>query len=142
MMVAAACGLDDGGLRMPTAPTAAPSPAPTPTPRPPSQAMREIRVGEEVTGVLTVHGAENLFELTAPADGALIARLTWDSSRGRLTLMLADTRFGPVPLDASLIVGTLPVVAGLRYRVRVADGAPWDYDDLFLPFTLTTFLEQ
>jgi hypothetical protein len=103
--------------------------------------MREIRVGEEVTGALTAHGAENLFELTAPADGTLSARLSWDSTHGRLTLMLADTRFSPVPFDASLIVGTLPVVAGRRYRVRVADGAPWDYDDLFLPFVLTTSIE-
>jgi hypothetical protein len=31
--------------------------------------------------------------------------------------------------------------AGQRYRVQVADAAPWDYDVLSLPFSLTTSLE-
>jgi hypothetical protein len=35
----------------------------------------------------------------------------------------------------------LPVVAGQRYGVRVADGAPWDYDELFLAFALTASVE-
>jgi hypothetical protein len=78
-----------------------------------------------------------LFELTASSDGRLVARLSWDPGQGRLELHLADAVVSPVPPDWSPIVGTLPVVAGRTYRLRVADYAAWDYDQLFLPFVLT-----
>jgi len=97
-----------------------------------------ISVGEEVKGTLSFHGDERLFELTARSDGTLVARVSWEPSRGRLELMLADRWFGPSQPEGSPIVGTLPVVAGQTYRVRIADGAPWDYDDLLVPFVLTT----
>jgi hypothetical protein len=82
------------------------------------------------------HGDKRVFELTASSDGTLVARVTWDRSRGLLELMLGDKRFAPSAPEAS--VGTLVVVAGQRYRMSIADGAPWDYDDLFVPFVLTT----
>ena len=40
-----------------------------------------------------------------------------------------------------MIVAKLPVIAGGKYSVTVADAAPWDYDDLLLPFVLTTSME-
>jgi hypothetical protein len=107
-------------------------------PSPPSaQASQEISVGEEVHGTLTVHGAQWIYELTAPSDGTLVVHLSWDPDRGRLELTLADTRFGSDPP----IVGRLRVAAGQRYRVTVEDGAPWDYDELLLPFSLTSSIE-
>jgi hypothetical protein len=33
------------------------------------------------------------------------------------------------------------VVVGRKYRVTVADAAPCDYDELWLPFVLTTSME-
>jgi hypothetical protein len=83
-----------------------------------------------------------LFDLTAPADGTLVVRLGWDSRQGRLELGLADRWLIPLPPDWSSIVGQLPVAAARTYRLRVADGAPWDYDDRVLPFVLATSIEQ
>jgi len=34
------------------------------------------------------------------------------------------------------------VSAGQTYSVKISDGAPWDYDDLNLPFVMTTSIEQ
>lgn len=99
---------------------------------------REISVGEEVHETLTVHGASMVFELTAPSDGTLVVRLDWESASGRLELDLADAVFGTDPP----IIGELHVNAGQRVRMTVADGAPWDYDDLVLPFVLTTSIEH
>ena len=135
MVLAWACAAGDGGLPTPTRPSTVPSPVPAP---PQSQRPLVISVGEEVKGTLSFHGDERLFELTARSDGTLVARVSWEPSRGRLELMLADRWFGPSQPEGSPIVGTLPVVAGQTYRVRIADGAPWDYDDLLVPFVLTT----
>ncbi len=71
----------------------------------------------------------------------LVARVSWDRTRGVLEMNLAGTRFGPIPGDRSFIVGELSVVAGQRYQIVVTDGAPWDYDNLYLPFTLRTSME-
>jgi hypothetical protein len=100
-----------------------------------------ISLGEEIKDTLTFHGADKFFELTAPSDGTLIVRLSWDARQGRLELGLADTQFAHFPENRSPIVGQLPVLVGGKYRVRVADGAPWDYDGLFVAFDLTTSME-
>jgi hypothetical protein len=136
LILVSACAEDGEGLRTLAGPSAVPSPAP----RPLSPAHWAISVGEEVTDTLTFHGDERVFELTAESDGTLVARVSWERSRGSIELMLADRRFGPPLLEGS-IVGTVLVVAGQQYLVRVADGAPWDYDDLFLPFALTISIE-
>ena len=94
---------------------------------------------ENVTGTLQVHGAKNVFELTAPSSGTLVARLSWSSTQGRLELWLADTL--SAQSDKPPIAGTLTVVAGQKYRVTVTDAAAWDYDELFLPYVLTTDIQ-
>jgi len=99
-----------------------------------------ISVGEEVKDTLTFHGDQRVFELTAPSEGTLVARVRWERSQGVLDLMLGDRWFGDSSPEGS-IVGMLLVVAGQRYRVQVADAVPWDYDDLFVRFVLTTSLE-
>jgi hypothetical protein len=100
-----------------------------------------ITVGKEVTGTLDAHGAERFYELTAMSSGTLVARLVWVPADGRLELEIGDREFANFPENRSPIVGEMPVVAGLKYRIRVSDGAPWDYDGLSLPFVLTTSLE-
>ena len=140
LVLAAACGRE-GIAPQPTAPSLAASPTPPP-PRPPPSAppdqVRHITVGTEVEGLLTAHGGSTFFELIAPLDGMLVARLSWDRTRGVLGMNLDGTRFGPIPADASFIVGKLAVVAGRRYQIVVSDGAPWDYDNLYLPFVVAT----
>jgi hypothetical protein len=140
LMLASACG---GGGTLPSGPSPGSTPAQLPpsTPPPSPPAGRVISVGDEVNDTLTFNGADRVFEVTAPSDGTLVVRLSWDPSQGRLELELADRRFAHFPDNWSPIVGNLPVLVGGRYRVRVADGAPWDYGGLFLPFVLTTSLE-
>ena len=135
LMFASACAEGSGDLPTLTGPSAVQSPEPSPPPP-----AHGINVGEEITDTLTFHGDQRVFELTAASNGTLVARVSWERSRGVLELMLADRRFGPSTPEGS-IVGTLLVVPGQRYGVRVADGAPWDYDELFLPFALTTSVE-
>ena len=81
------------------------------------------------------HGERRVFELTALSDGTLAAHLSWERGRGVLELWLEDRWFGPSTSGES-IVGMLPVMTGQRYRVWVADAAPWDYDDLLLPSSM------
>ena len=47
-----------------------------------------------------------------------------------------------VERNGTPIAGRLTVVAGRKYRVPVADPAPWDYDILFLPCVLTTDIQS
>jgi hypothetical protein len=94
-------------------------------------------VGKEVTGALEEHGAEITYELTAASDGTLVARLDWAPTQGVLQLELADKLFTNSPP----LVGKLLVNTGVKYRIKVSDGAPWDYDVLNLPFKLTTSIE-
>jgi hypothetical protein len=79
-----------------------------------------------------------VYELTAPRDGALLVRLAWDPHQGLLELRVADIPF--TTASPPLIAG-IRVAAGQKYSVRVLDGVPWDYDDLRLPFVLTTSIE-
>jgi len=133
LLVTAACG-NDGA---PPAPSAIPSPAAPPDP-PPSAAptVPQIDVGEGVDDALTVHGSAKLLELTALSDGTLVVQLSWNSSQGSLELWLDDRQF----IGSSLIVGKLPVAAGTTHRIKIADGAPWDYDELYVRFVLATSL--
>lgn len=130
LVTASACGSSAGS---PTTPSVTSTTLAT--------AASRINVGEEVTGTLRVHGAENAYELTAASDGTLVVRLNWTPTQGRLQLDLADQQFANFPDNLSPIVGRLPVSAGLKYRVSVADGAPWDYGDLLLSYVLTTVIE-
>jgi hypothetical protein len=100
-----------------------------------------INVGIEIKDSLTLHGTDRLFELTAPSNGTLVVSVDWDPKQGRLQLDLADRQFANSPDNWPPIVAKLSVVASGKYRVRVSDGAPWDYDNLFLPFVLTTSIE-
>jgi hypothetical protein len=95
-------------------------------------------VGQEVTGMLEVHGLSYTYELTAPSSGTLTARLSWDANQGSLELWLADTLCAP---KSQPTVAKLLVAAGQKYRIKVADAAAWDYDALKLPFKLTTSIE-
>ncbi len=140
LILASACGSGGTEMGTPTGPSVVPSPTPPSSPVPP-QGGRQISVGEEVTGTLEGHGAGQLYELTAPSDGTLMGRLIWDPHQGVLELRLADTQFFASPSYGSPIVGELSVAAGRTYSVKIADGAPWDYDDLSLSFVVTTSIE-
>jgi len=142
LILASACGSGGREFGTPMGPSVVPTPAPPPS-LPPSQGGRQISVGEEVTGTLEGHGAGQLYQLTAPSDGTLIVRLSWEPHRGLLELKLADMQFTASPPDWSPpVVGELSVAAGRTYSVKISDGAPWDYDDLNLPFVMTTSIEQ
>ena len=98
-----------------------------------------ISVGQEVTGALLVHDGSDVFELTAPSAGTLVVRITWNAARGLIELRLASAEF-----DAEAgnpIIARLKVEAGQKYRLTVADGAPWDYGELNLPYSLKTAIE-
>ena len=136
LVFASACR--PNGVRLPTTPSIPSATVPSATV--PSVPLA-ISVGKEVTGTLEAHGDEIVYELTAASDGTLVARLDWAPTQGRLQLDLADKLFANFPDNRSPLVGKLPVAAGLKYRIRVSDGAPWDYDELNLPFELTTSIE-
>jgi hypothetical protein len=146
LVFGSACGPGGGVLRTPTMPAVAQSPAPFTSPSSPFPAQAvpgRIDVGVDVTDTLTAHGSARFYALTAPADGTLILRLSWKPGDGILDLKLADTRFAAASLDvAPQIVAKVPVIAGVMYPVTIADGAPWDYDDLRLPFVVTTSVEK
>jgi hypothetical protein len=126
----------------PTTPsTSSPVTATVPVAAPTTVPPTTIAVGTEVTGTLDVHGAERVYELTAPSTGTLIAQLDWAPAQGRLQLDIADQIFAYYPENRSPLVGRLRVAAGVKYRIRVSDGAPWDYDQLSLPYVLTTVIE-
>jgi hypothetical protein len=138
LVLSSAC---DGSDRLPVAPsTVSESQGSAPSPPPSVTTAQVIMVGEEVRDTLTFNGDDRLFELMAPSGGTLVARLSLDP--GRLELNLAGRIFANFPDNLSPIVGELPVVAGERYRVRVADGAPWDYGGSFLPFILTIAIRE
>jgi hypothetical protein len=147
-LVATACGRDGAQ----PAPSSIPSPVapvdttPAPSPAPPSAAR--INVGEEVKDALTSHGTSRLFEVTAPSEGTLVVQVSWNASQGLLALSLQDAPFtGPfwdtdVRSDApGHVIAKVHVVAGRTFRVKIADGAPWDYDDLNVQFVLAVSME-
>lgn len=132
LVLTAACGSGDR-VRTPL--------APAPPSLPPFQGGRQISVGEEVADTLLAHGAQMLYQLTVPRDGTLILRVSWEPHRGLVDLKVADTWFMASPPDYSPLVARLSVTAGRTYSVRIVDAYPWDYDDLYLPFVVTTVIE-
>ena len=43
--------------------------------------------------------------------------------------------------DTPPVIGRLQVTARHKYQLTVADAAPWDYDALFVEYTLTVAIE-
>jgi hypothetical protein len=118
----------NGGWIPPSNPT---PPPPPPPPLPP----KAIVVGEPMTGTITPDSAGELFfELTAPSDGTLVVHSLGDFAN----LWIDDVLFDYWPP----LVGTLPVVAGRTYLVRVVVFfAYWDYPEpLPVSFVFTTSL--
>ena len=101
------------------------SPAAPPPPRP-------IVLGDVIHGTFLV--PEVCFDLQAPRSGTLFIRVTWDRRHGDLNLAFVSTVMSTTSHDA-LVVGTLHVAQGQRYRISVVgDHGP-------VPFTLTTSLD-
>jgi len=141
LLTAAACdGGPDRRVPLPAMPTPIPEPAPPPPPPPPPPpVIRSIALGEEVKDVF--RGSERTFELTAPASGVLVARLSWDVwfNGSLLVLRLGEAEFKGSPPDWAPVIGRLQVKTGQTYRLTVSEGGTdWFYDD---PFVLTTSLE-
>ena len=68
-------------------------PAPSPSaPRVPQETAWDISVGDEVMDTLTFHGDKKFYELTAPSDGTLLVRVSWEPDRGRIQLNLGTPR--------------------------------------------------
>lgn len=120
-------------------------------PAPPAQSTptvttQVISVGEEVTGTLnlfTTNFPQQLFALTAPADGTVIFHLSGDQG---LTIWVTDDPSLSFEAWSQIFVGeSLHVFAGVTYLVAVEDCCPWDrlipVDNPFLPFVLTTSFE-
>jgi hypothetical protein len=131
-----------GGLSSPTAPPviqALPISAP---PGPPGETgAPRIDVGERVEGALCCNnGSFAVYVLTAPSDGTLVVHLSWNRNQGHLEMYLDDTHFNNWG-DLPPLVGKLPVGAGRTYRIRVVDGAPWDYGGMNVPFVLSASIK-
>jgi hypothetical protein len=100
-----------------------------------------VKVGERVEDALCCeNGSFAIYAITAPSDGTLVVQLSWDSNKGRLELYLDDAHFNNSN-NSPPVVGKLPVLAGRIYRIRVVDGAPWDYGGMNVPFVLTASIE-
>jgi len=112
-----------------------------PNPGPQRPPAREIAVGEVVQGTISQNEPTFEFQVTAPVDGTLVARLTWDvEANGTLLLLVVDqTSFPARPAEWSPIVGRVAVSAGRPYRITVSlAGSDWIPNDRF---TLTTAIE-
>lgn len=134
-----ACGArEERVFAPPTGPAMPPVPAP-PTP------AQGIGVPAEIRGTYTQYNTLT-YEVTAPSNGTLVARLAWDPrlTGARLGLGIGDTAFHNsfyLP-SSSPVVGRVEVQAGRTYRVSVQEVfAVWDYGGASDPFVLTIFLE-
>ena len=100
-----------------------------------------ITVGQNVEGVLCCeNGSHTAYTLTATSDGTLIVHLSWSTNQLSLEMYVDDAHFNN-PGNSPPLIGKVRVVAGRTYRIRVVDGAPWDYHGLNLPFVLATSME-
>jgi hypothetical protein len=132
------------------------SPVQPSTPSPPSmpQGVREITIGESVTGNIlgawppcTTNSQGSpvpcrYYAFTPTSSGRLTVTLTYDAiaTDTILLLRLEDTNFEPVARPWSPIVGKMDVVAGRRYALEVGlDGT--GEEQPYVPYTLTTVLE-
>jgi len=133
-----------GGGRTPGEPSPvvnqSPMPAPTPGPSPTTPG-KQIAIGEEIRDTLVEHGDQKDFEITPERDGMLTVRVNWDVVLGRIELDVDGGRFANYPANVAPVVARIPVLSNRTYRITIADGAPWDYDILRLPFVLTTGIQ-
>ena len=121
---------------VPTQPTPA-VPAPN-APSTPSTTLRTVEIGETVQGRVTDFVKRSQFQLTAPADGTLVIKVTWDRKTGRLELVHADRTFYGDEVES--IVARIPVAASGIHTFDVFYCCPWDYG-IDTPFVLTTTME-
>jgi hypothetical protein len=105
--------------------------APLPPPR------DDVSVGETIEAELTSHGSSLTFRVTPSSNGTLVVQVSYDRTQAILELDF-DGKY--VAADEPILV-KLPVIAGREYRITVGDGAPWDYDDLYVRFALTTSMQ-
>lgn len=133
-VLVASCG--GGADRIPTSPSAVLPPPPPAVPAPAPVFVREIVVGERVTG--QYQGGEQLFTITAPRTGLLTVTLAWDPwyLGTLLKLRLGRREFLPARPEYTPITGLLEITQGVRYDILVGlAGADWIPDD---PFVITT----
>ena len=112
--------------------------APSPNSSMTRQLVRAIAIGEEVHGTIEGHGTSQVFEFEAPSDGTLRAGVIWPATQGHLELWLNDML---AQADTPPVIGRFQVTARHKYQLTVADAAPWDYDALFIDYTLTVAIE-
>jgi hypothetical protein len=135
----------------PTTPTLPSQPQPVP----PGTSGIVITVGQEVRA--TFIGNPGIYQLTAPSDGTLVTRLTFDptvENGAKLKLTIGECAT-PQPNTScpsaksfqgsepnwSPVVGRVAVSAGRTYRVIVEEGlSPWDYH-FNQPFELIAAVE-
>ena len=116
------------------------SPSPVAPPRYGTEAFfRPITLSEEIKGALVAHDTYGTFELTVPADGQVMAGLTWNPADGILYLKLPDQQSELTDRDGS-VSASFSASAGQTYRITVSDAAPWDYGPFHVPFILTASL--
>jgi hypothetical protein len=131
-----ACAYGGGGLPTPARPSTVPALTPPP-PSPPATGV--ISIGEEVIDTLTSPAESRVYELTAPSNGTLVARVSCEQALelyfpGHLSESVFES-------DGVSIIGKLPVVAGQQYGIVVDHDAPWDYGGVSVRFVLTTSIE-
>jgi hypothetical protein len=138
MCLVAACDGKESFPRLPESPTV-PQPVPAPPSPPPPSTPTPITLGQEVKSKFA--GRDVAFELTAPAGGMLVARLTWDVwlHGSLLVLTVGDMQVKPVDPEWSPVIARIPVAAGQTYRLTITGGGTdWYYDEAFV---LTTAIE-
>lgn len=129
-----ACGACGGGSATPTAPGGAINDPAVP---PPPVFVGPIAAGETKEDALTAHGTSKAFRFTAPSNGTLVVQVSYDRAQGLVELNLEGQQISSGPPT----IGRLPVAAGRTYTITIADGAPWDYDTLYLRFAVTVSME-
>ena len=128
-------------IPIPTKPSNQPEPSPIPTTSPsPALVIPTVGVGDEVRGKFT--GTDLIFDVVAPADGQLVARLSWDVGlNGSLLTFKLEGRdwVRPEPPDFSPLIGRWNVVRGVTYHLVISGGGTdmWYQDQ----FVLTTRME-
>ena len=137
LLTALTAGCDGLIIISPTQPAHS-SPLPIPIPQPTQPQIFEIvGAGQRFHRRLTSNGDGKFFLFIAPADGILIARVSWNMASGRLELWSGSRGFA----GDGVIVARIAVVAGQRCFFSVNDGAAWDYGGLNLPFALNVEFE-
>jgi hypothetical protein len=110
-------------------------------PNPPSAIT--LSLPAEISDTYTQYQTRT-FYVTAPVDGTLVGRLTWDPQKtgARLMLTMADSSFEAPAPNTSVVIGRVNVRAGATYRVDVQEGfALWDYGANQDPFVLALSIE-